>query len=193
MDVLEDKLLAGSDIGCALQKTIASSSLGPRFKAKECHCCVNAFHDYSHNWACQKKNHPNVIKGLGLEDLETLERVFSASNAVASLTRYATAYRRRVFIDMFFRQWDEDKYLNLATMQLGNYRQALKILANDSVALSDTLNTLNITVDDLDTWQEEESTFFSTLGQEPQWDIHAMAYVELLQDLKAAGYAFTVI
>lgn len=128
-----------------------------------------------------------MIKGLGLEDLETLERVFSASNAVASVTRYATAYRRRVYIDMFFRQWDEDKYLNLGIMLLGNYRQALAIIANNSVALSDTLTTLGITATDLNEWQDEEASFFSTLGQEPAWDVHAMAYVELLQDLRAAG------
>lgn len=147
---------------------------------------MNTFHGYSHNWACQKQNHPNVIKGLGLEDLETLERIFSASNAVASLTRYATAYRRRVFIDMFFRQWDEDKYLNLGTMILGNYRQALTIIANDSLALNDTLTTLGITTMDLAQWQEEEVAFFSTLGKEKTWDVHAMAYVELLQGLRAA-------
>lgn len=128
-----------------------------------------------------------MIKGLGLEDLETLERVFSASNAVASVTRYATAYRRRVYIDMFFRQWDEDKYLNLGIMLLGNYRQALAIIANNSVALNDTLTTLGITAADLNEWQDEEASFFSTLGQEPAWDVHAMAYVELLQDLRAAG------
>lgn len=185
--MLEEKILWGSDIGCALKKTIASSSLGSRFKSRGCNCCVNAFHGYSHNWACQKKNHPNVIKGLGLEDLETLERIFSASNAVASVTRYATAYRRRVYIDMFFRQWDEDKYLNLGTMLLGNYRQALSIIANDSLALNDTLVTLGITTSDLDNWQDEEAKFFSTLGQEPAWDVHAMAYVELLLGLKAAG------
>lgn len=90
LDVLEDRLLFGSDIGCSIQKTIASSSLGPAFAAKQCRCCLNAMHGYTHNWACQKANHPNVVEGLGLEDLETLERIFSASNAVASVTRYAT-------------------------------------------------------------------------------------------------------
>jgi hypothetical protein len=71
--MLEDNILFGSDIACLLKKTITSSSLGPKFEEKNCQCCVNAFHGYTHNWACQKENHPNVIKGLGLEDLETLE------------------------------------------------------------------------------------------------------------------------
>ena len=90
MDMFEDCLLFGSDIGCSLQKTISSSSLVPHFKKKNCKCIVNAFHGYSHNWACQKVNHLNIITGLGIEDLETLERVFSASNAVAAVTHYST-------------------------------------------------------------------------------------------------------
>ena len=53
---------------------------------------------------------------MGLEDLETLERVFSSSNALAGVTRYASAYWRRMYIELHFKQWDEDKYSNLATM-----------------------------------------------------------------------------
>lgn len=101
---MEDNLLFGSDIGCSLKKTIMSSSLGPKFKMKNCKCCVNAVHGYTHNWVCQKENHPNVIKGLGLEDLETLERIFSASNSVTTVTCYLTAYHHRVFIDLFLWQ-----------------------------------------------------------------------------------------
>jgi len=145
---------------------------------------VNAFHGYTHNWACQKENHPNVIRGLGLEDLETLERVFSASNAVAAVTRCATAYRRHVFIDMFFRQWDEEKYQNLATMLWNNYRQALDIVEHESVALADALRSLKITEADLERWEAEEVVYFKTLGQESEWDVHAIAYVELLQELR---------
>jgi len=86
MNMLEDELLFSSDIVCSLQKTIAGSSLGEIFKPQNCRCCVNAMHGYMHNWACQWENHPNIIKGLGLKDLETLKRIFSASNAVASIT-----------------------------------------------------------------------------------------------------------
>jgi hypothetical protein len=45
---------------------------------------------------------------MGLEDLETLERVFSSSNQLAAVTRYMSKYCRRVFIDLFFKQWDAD-------------------------------------------------------------------------------------
>ena len=54
-----------------------------------------------------------MASGFGLEDLETCERVFAGSNAVARLTRHATAFHRRQFIDMYFRQWDAEKYENL--------------------------------------------------------------------------------
>ncbi|KAF9530494.1 hypothetical protein CPB83DRAFT_748578, partial [Crepidotus variabilis] len=113
LNVLGDRLLVGYDIGCSFSKTVANSQLGSKFKASRSRFCVNAFHGYSHNFTCQKENHPNVIKGIGIEDLETLERVFSASNALASVTRNMSAYRRRVFIDLFFKQWDADKYANL--------------------------------------------------------------------------------
>jgi hypothetical protein len=82
------------DIGCAFQKTIESSSLGPRFQALGHQMCINTFHGYSHNFTCQTKNHPNIIEGIGIEDLETLERVFSSSNQLAPIIRYATAFRR---------------------------------------------------------------------------------------------------
>lgn len=121
---------------------------------------------------------------MGLEDLETLERVFSSSNQLAPIVRYATAYRRRVFIHNFFRQWDEEKYYNLGTMLLKNYIQALKIIETESIALTEAMGSLGIQDGDLDHWQEEQVKYFETLGNEPEWDIHAVAYVELLQELQ---------
>ena len=80
LHVLGPRLLMGYDIGCVFQKTISSSSLGPQFAESKSRCCVNAFHGYSHNFACQTRNHPNVIDGVGIEDLETMERIYSSSN-----------------------------------------------------------------------------------------------------------------
>ena len=136
---MEDNLLFGSDIGCSLKITIVSSSLGPKFKVKNCKCCINTFHGYTHNWACQKENHPNVIKGLGLEDLETLKCIFSTSNSVATITRYLTAYCCRVFIDLFLQQWDEEKCVNLGNFFYNNYKQALDIIKDDLPILKKAL------------------------------------------------------
>ena len=49
-------------------------------------------------------------------DLETCENVFVGSNAVACLTRHVMAFHRQQFIDMYFQQWDAEKYENLGAI-----------------------------------------------------------------------------
>lgn len=115
-----------------------------------------------------------------------MERIFSSSNAVAAVTRYASAFHRRVFIDMFFQQWDEDKYQNLGLMLLNNYKQALSIIKDDGRAVAEAVQSLGIRVSDLNVWHREQAEFFGTLGEESAWDVHAVAYVELLQELNSA-------
>jgi hypothetical protein len=189
LEVLPPGWLGAYDIGCSFSSTISHSSLGRLFEERKCRCCVNAFHGYLHNFACQMKHHPNIIEGMGLEDLETLERVFSASNILAGVTRYMSKYRRRVFIDLFFQQWDADKYENLGKMLLGNYRQALQIIEDEEPALEHAKKSLQINDGDLEKWHVEEVDYFATLGQEPEHDIHKIAYVELLQELRDILYA----
>ena len=121
LEVFGERTLMAYDVGCNLDKTIDASSLGELFKELHCQCCVNVFHRFAHNYACQCQNHPHGIVGMGIEDLETLERIFSFSNQLAAVTRYASAYRRQVFIDLFFKQWDEEKYQNLGLMLYNNY------------------------------------------------------------------------
>ncbi|KAE9386543.1 hypothetical protein BT96DRAFT_960562 [Gymnopus androsaceus JB14] len=128
LEVFGPRWLLGYDIGCSFGGTIRHSSLGPKFEQKGCHTCVNAFHGYSHCVFCQQIYHPLNITGMGLKDLETLERLFSASNQLASITRYMSPYRRHVFINLFLQQWDCDKYQNVATMLHNNYIQALDLL-----------------------------------------------------------------
>jgi hypothetical protein len=184
LEVFPPSWLMAYDIGCSFKETIAHSSLAELFEKRNCRCCVNAFHGYSHNFACQVKNHPNIIEGMGLEDLETLERVFSASNLLAGITRYMSAYRRCVFIDLFFKQWDAEKYQNLGNMLFNNYKQALQIIEDEQPALDDAKNSLGIKDGELEKWQKEKAEYFSRLGQEPERDILKIAYVELLQELR---------
>ncbi|KAI0684178.1 hypothetical protein BC835DRAFT_1409208 [Cytidiella melzeri] len=176
--------LGGYDIGCAFLSTVQRSSLGPTFQEKNGHFCVCAFHGYSHCHTCQMQFHPNNLAGAGLEDLETMERIFSASNQLASVTRYASPYRRRLFMEAYFRQWDEDKTLNIGTFILNNYRQALEILQHDGEVLREAMESLGITFADMDRWEHEELSFFARLGDEDDYDIHAVVYVELLQELR---------
>ncbi|GBE87425.1 hypothetical protein SCP_1101010 [Sparassis crispa] len=165
MEVFGPHTLAGYDIGCSFEQTVHHSSLGPTFTHLHSRCCVNAFHSYSHFYPCQIRYHPNVIKGMGLEDLETLECIFSASNLLAS--------------------WDNEKYSNLGTMLYNNYKQVLDIIQTPSVALADAMASLGVCDEDLKLFELEEQQYFATLGQEPEWDVYAMAYVEALQELRA--------
>jgi hypothetical protein len=81
------------------------------------------------------------------------------------------------------RQWDDKKYLNLGNMLYGNYLQATRIIEHDTPALHTALQSLRVTEADLEKWESEEAAYFSTLGEEPQWDIYAVSYVKLLQEL----------
>lgn len=172
--------------GCGFASTIRASSLGKAFEQQGCRICIDVFHGYAHNYACQTKNHPNGIQGAGIEDFGAIERFFSASNALAPVIRYATAYHRSVFLDLFFKQWDDDKYLNLATMIYHNYKQSINIIASESLALDGAKASLGIQDGDLEAWRQEEIEYIAGLGKETTWDIHAMAYVELLHKLRDA-------
>ncbi|KAI0648466.1 hypothetical protein C8Q79DRAFT_999796 [Trametes meyenii] len=184
LEVLGPRQLIGYDIGCVFGGTISRSSLGPEFRNLNCRCCVDAFHGYSHNHWCQTQHHPSVIEGTGIEDLGGMERIFSASNQLASVTRYASRYHRRMIIDMFFKQWDDDKYVNLATMLLNNYKQALKIIEDFLVEVDAALSRLGSSRDDLIQWQEEEAAYFANVGHERPGDIAAVEYVTLLRELR---------
>jgi len=121
---------------------------------------------------------------MGLEDLEGMERIFSGSNQLASVTRYSTAYRRRVIIDQYFQNWDAEKYRNLGQWLYSNYVQALKILKEESYALEEAMLSLGITgTAQLDEWHQEQVAYLHTLGKEEDYDVLSVAYVELLQEL----------
>jgi hypothetical protein len=184
LDVLKERILMAYDIGCSFESTIRSSSLADQFSKLQWRICVNAFHGYTHNFGCQVKNHPNGIQGMGLEDLETLERVFSSSNQLAAVTRYASSYNRHVYIDLFFKNWDSEKYRNLGTMLYNNYAQALDIIATESPILAEAQKSLDVSDNDLKQWQAEQTAYFASLGKEPEYNVHGVAYVELLQKLR---------
>ncbi|KAJ3727628.1 hypothetical protein C8R42DRAFT_694106 [Lentinula raphanica] len=159
LKTLGPKWVMGYDIGCSFGGTVVSSSLGEEFKAQDCRTCVNAFHGYSHNALCQQSNHPLNITGMGLEDLETLERFFSSSNQLAT-------------------------YQNLATMLHNNVKQALGIIENDGQALHADLEAKGLTVEDLEAYFRDETNYTQELGKETEADLHAVAYVELLQEYR---------
>ena len=179
------KCCIGYDIGCTFCATVRKSSLGEAFEQSGSRFCVNAFHGYSHNYKCQLGYHPTNIKGLGIEDLETLERIFSGSNQLAPITRYASPFRRHMFIHLYFTQWDADKYANLGLMLYNNYRQAVSII-NEKESLKATLADLNLTEEEIVKYDKEERDYFLNLKDVEDKNVHAIAYVEALKDLSRA-------
>ncbi|KAI6015947.1 hypothetical protein EDC04DRAFT_2870426 [Pisolithus marmoratus] len=172
LSTLGDRLLIGYDIACKLSVTIGSSSL-------------DMFHSYLHNYGFQDTNHPNVIEGTGLEDFGMMECIFSMSNQLAPVTHYASPYTCWLAIDAFFRQWDEDHYLNLGQTLHRNYLQALQIIRDEMEAIEQAKWSLGISDQDLTRWKIKQSVYLKSCHKEPEWDVLAVAYVELLQKLKA--------
>ncbi|KAG2058529.1 hypothetical protein BDR06DRAFT_980379 [Suillus hirtellus] len=62
----------GYDIGCQFKTTLDNSSLGPLTDLLQYTCLVGAFHGHAHRCLCQLFSLIMYIKGLGLEDLETV-------------------------------------------------------------------------------------------------------------------------
>ncbi|KAI0085002.1 hypothetical protein BDY19DRAFT_987285 [Irpex rosettiformis] len=138
--------LGSYDIGCSFETTMKNSFLGLLYHEKK-----------GHSYQCQLQYHPNITKGISLEDLETMECIFSSSNQLASVIRYASSYRCCLFIELYFKQ---------------NYTQALEIIKDGSVSLEETKRAWNVT------------DFFAHLGDKQEGDLQAMTYIELLQRLQ---------
>lgn len=175
--------MVGYDIGCAFKKTALRSTIGPNLKAQ---FVVPAMHGYAHNRACQLGHHPKYITGTGLEDFETCERVFSASNECARLSRHATRFHRHQSIDAHFQQWDRDKYASIGTFIRGNYRQALLIISEVGDALKQLRDAKGFGEADIQRWFKEETDYLAGLTREPESDTLAVGYVEALQGLELA-------
>jgi hypothetical protein len=118
LDVFGPNGVTGYDIGCSYQTTVNASSIATKARSHQHRFIVNSFHGHAHNRRCQLRFHPLYQRGLGLEDLETCERIFSASNAVAPVIRHASYFHWLQFIDLHFQQWDSDRYLELSTLFL---------------------------------------------------------------------------
>ena len=113
MEVLPPRLGLGYDIACSFWSTVIKSTIGAKARQQGLRMVVPAFHGHAHNRLCQLGFHIMNSPGFGSEDLETCERIFSSSNAVARLTCHATPFHRRQFFDLHFHHWDAEKYANL--------------------------------------------------------------------------------
>ncbi|KAF8530645.1 hypothetical protein JB92DRAFT_2804438 [Gautieria morchelliformis] len=170
----------GYDIACSFTSTLMSSSLASKACTAGLKMVVPAFHGHAHNRLCQLGFHILMSPGFGLEDLETCERIFSSSNAVARLTQHATPFHRRQFIDMFLRQWDAEKYENLGKFLLNNYRQALQVLEEMPVRIKALMSGRQVSEACFATWLQDERDYLESKKTEPDTDVLGVEYVELL-------------
>lgn len=115
LDVYGSNVFINYDIGCSFSSTLRSSSLGEQADQHNLHLGIPSWHGWSHNRLCQLSFHPLFATGLGLEDGEGCERIFSRTNSCARVTRHSTKYHRRQVIDMTVHQWNSEKQENLGT------------------------------------------------------------------------------
>ncbi len=166
------------DIGCEFSGTLLRSLIGPKFFCTGLCCCVNAFHGYSYSYGCQVKFHPNQIASMGLEDLETMEHILTTSNQFA--------YRHRALIALFFKHWDEEHYRSICEILYNNYHQALGLVEEKEPALQEAMVALQISQEDLETYEHEEHDYFINLQDEDPADLSEAVYAEALQKYWAA-------
>ncbi|KAF8575703.1 hypothetical protein K439DRAFT_1369235, partial [Ramaria rubella] len=182
----------GYDIMCSFWSTIMRSSLGPQARQLGLRMVVPAFHGHAHNRLCHLCFHIQISQGFGIEDLETCERTFSGSNAVAQLTQHSMPYHRCQFIDLFFRQWDSEKYENLgiflANFMFNDYTQALEFLQDMPVHIDTLTSGQNILEAQYAGWLSDEHQYLESKKLEPEIDVLGVEYVRLLTKYSKAPY-----
>ncbi|KAJ7247729.1 hypothetical protein C8J57DRAFT_1438029 [Mycena rebaudengoi] len=189
LDAFGPKLGAGYDIGCGFETTIKNSPLGPRAKAMQLKCLVGAFHGHAHNRKCQLEYLANYVPGMGLEDLEGCERLFSKSNALARSVRYASVFHRRQTIATWLAHHDTfETYANLSKFLVNNYYQAITILDTED-SLKFAMEQQGIQdVSEFPRRLAKELEVLQTLSHLPPEWTEKMDYYQLLVNLKTRKY-----
>ncbi|KAI0045261.1 hypothetical protein FA95DRAFT_1495684, partial [Auriscalpium vulgare] len=182
----------GYDIGCSMGKTVQASSLKDRANVLDLRLVVNAFHGYAHNRLCQLCHHPLYKLGLGLEDFETCERIFSSLGAVARLIRHASHFHWRMFINLHLLQWDEDRYGELSNFLYKNYKQAISVLSDYEPEVRMFKTATGYTDEDFEAWVVAERQYLQDAKKVPTADQQQQAYVQALIDLEAAKFVLSL-
>ncbi|KAG1857938.1 hypothetical protein C8R48DRAFT_748846 [Suillus tomentosus] len=194
LDTFGKDLGGGYNVGCRFKTTLSRSSLGRRAHDLNHTSLVGAFHGHAHRRLCQLNHLTTYIDGLGLEDLEGCEHIFSKSNALAASVCYAT-------IANYFQHNDDfEVYANLTTFLYNNYKQALNVLHDAHTTLPKLMAKLGVTDDNVfDTWLAEEHSYLMSLTQEREHETLHMEYWQRLvnssgsrKDLDAASMAWAV-
>ena len=107
LKALEDGLGAGYDVGCKFATTVNRSPLGKLAREKCFKSLVGLFHGHAHCRLCQIRHLGTYVEGLGLSDLEGCEHLFSRTNELAGVYRYASAFHRHQSLRLYFEHLDE--------------------------------------------------------------------------------------
>ncbi|KAG1894669.1 uncharacterized protein F5891DRAFT_1130867 [Suillus fuscotomentosus] len=191
LDAFGDRLGGGYDIGCQFQTTLDNSSLGSLAHSLRHTCLVGAFHGHAHRRLCQLFSLTTYIKGIGIEDLETCERMFSKSNSLALALQYTSVFHRQQAIDSYFEHNNElEVYGNLSNFLHGNYKQALEILTNGEAVLPKVMQDLKVKDESVfECWLEDEKIYLKGLTREHEEETRQMEYWQRLVNLSASKVA----
>ncbi|KZS94709.1 hypothetical protein SISNIDRAFT_409261 [Sistotremastrum niveocremeum HHB9708] len=163
LDLLPGPILIGYDIGCGVSQSAHDSRiLGPRLMNALTRFVVGLFHGGGHARSCGIDWSPLYVKGAGLENFEGCEHVFSQSNAVARCTRLASRFHRQQLIYRYFRNWNEERYIESSQFILRRYKDAIAILNTHPSLLADAMAHAQITdTAQFDIWLKEESDYLN--------------------------------
>ncbi|KAG2151480.1 hypothetical protein DEU56DRAFT_869083 [Suillus clintonianus] len=188
LDALGSNLGSGYDIGCQFKTTLDNSALGPRARLLHHTCLVGAFHGHAHKRLCQLYHLATYVTGLRLEGLETCERTFSKSNALASMLRYASVFHRQQLIATYFEHNNEyEVYPSLGNFLHNNYKQALNILSDGEINLKKLMQDIHIPDESVfERWLQEERDYLHGLHSEPEHETLQMEYWQKLTNLAAS-------
>ncbi|EIW82713.1 hypothetical protein CONPUDRAFT_163795 [Coniophora puteana RWD-64-598 SS2] len=177
----------GYDIGCRFKTILAKSGLGKIAKELNHTCLVGAFHGHAHRRLCQVIHLATYVKGLGIEDLEGCERLWSKLNALAASVRYASPFHRQQAIVAFLAHHDTyEMYANLTLFLLNNYKQALNTIKTSRATVTNLMSDLNVTdTAEFERWLEDEKVYLEALQQEPVEESLRMEYWQRAVNLKA--------
>ncbi|KAG1720454.1 uncharacterized protein EDB91DRAFT_1240413 [Suillus paluster] len=180
LDVFRKDLGGGYNIGCSI--------LGQSVHKLNHTSLVGAFHRHAHKHLCQLDHLTTYVEGLGLEDLEGCERMFSKSNALASSVRYSSIFHRCQAICNYFQHTDDfEVYANLSTFLHNNYKQALNILLDGQSTLPWLMRDLGIMDDSVfKSWLAHEHDYLMSLNEELKHETLQMEYWQKLVNLAAS-------
>ncbi|KAJ8092968.1 hypothetical protein PM082_011288 [Marasmius tenuissimus] len=173
------------DIGCQFRETLRRSPLKSLSVEERVRILIGILHGYGHNRLCQLEFLLLYIVGVGLEDLETLERLFSVTNSLAPATRHASTFHRRQMISQFLYHHDNfEAYGNLSKFIHDNYRQSLEVQRANANVLDDLKAVGVQSGDDVYSWIKEERQYLESRHETPEDDTNIIELYKKLVLLK---------